>query len=214
MMQDIFRHETSYRGAAAMQTLSQVRFALCGAGAIGSLLADQLSRQGAQHLRVIDFDRVQAHNANTQLYRQEDNGALKVEALRTHCFRATGLEIEAMAKRLDEHNIARLLRGVDVVVDALDNSAGRGLLSRYCRESGLACLHLGMNGGYAEARWNEDYLVPADPPTGDACQVALARSLVLLTVATGSELLLRWALHGRRESCTITLEDLCIRPAG
>ncbi len=210
-MSDVFRHEERYRGSEALQKLGEVHFTLCGAGALGSLLADHLVRQGGRRLTVIDFDRVEAHNVNTQLYRLEDAGAFKVEALRAHCFRAAGVEIEALPKRLDERSAARLLRGADVVVDAFDNSAGRAVVTQSCRESGTACLHLGMNGGYGEARWNENYRVPGDPPGGNACVTPLARSLVLLTVVVGSEALLRWALKGIKDDYTITLEDLQVQ---
>ena len=210
-MNDLTQHEAMYRGQAAIDRLGTVRLVLCGAGALGSLIADNLLRQGMRQLKVIDNDRVEARNAGTQLYRQEDTGALKVEALRTHCFRAVGVEIEPVAKRLDESNALRLLRGADLVLDTFDNSASRRAVSQACAQNGIACLHLGMNGGYGEARWNESYRVPADVAEGDACEVPLARNLILLAVAAGSEAALRYLVDGRKENYAITLQDLSIQ---
>jgi molybdopterin-synthase adenylyltransferase len=210
IMSEMMRHEAAYRGEGAMAKLAEVRITLCGAGALGSLLADNLVRQGVRCLTVIDDDRVEAANAGTQLYTREDAGAFKVEALRGHCYHAVGVEIQAFAKRLDERTAGKLLGGSDLVVDAFDNSASRALVTHTCHAQGLDCLHLGMNAGYGEVRWNEAYRVPADAASGDACAVPLARNLILLVVAVGSEAVLRFLIEKRKEDYTITLGDLHI----
>ena len=81
-MPDLYHHERLYRGADLLARLEATSVTLCGAGALGSLLADNLSRQGIRRWKVIDRDRVEEHNAGTQLYGQSDVGARKVEALR------------------------------------------------------------------------------------------------------------------------------------
>jgi len=209
-MADIYRHEAAYRGREALDRLGRLHFVLCGAGALGSLLADHLTRQGVRRLTAIDRDRVEAHNAGTQLYGQADVGAYKVDVLRALCFRAAGVEIATIAKELDERTVKKFLRSADLVVDAFDNSASRRVVAEHCRAEGVACVHLGMNADYGEVRWNEDYRVPADVAEGDVCDVPLARNLILLVVAAGSEAILRWALEGRRENYTVTLKDLRI----
>src|SRR5512135_1446871 len=110
-MSDLYRHEAAYRGREALERLGGLHVVLCGAGALGSLLADNLVRQGVRRLTAIDRDRVEAHNAGTQLYTQADAGAYKVEALRAHCFRAAGVEIATYAKELDERTVKKFLRG-------------------------------------------------------------------------------------------------------
>jgi molybdopterin/thiamine biosynthesis adenylyltransferase len=210
-MTDAFQHEAAYRGREAIERLGRLSVTVCGAGALGSLLADNLVRQGVRQLAVIDDDRVEEHNVGTQLYGRADVGGLKVELLRAHLFRAAGVEATAHAKRLDERTARKLLRGAELVVDAFDNSASRRIVAEHCIEQGVACLHLGMNADYGEVRWNEVYRVPADAPAPDVCDVPLARNLILLVVAAGTESVLRWALAGRRESYTVTLKDLQIR---
>jgi molybdopterin/thiamine biosynthesis adenylyltransferase len=211
-MSELNLHERLYRGREAIEKLAAAKITVCGAGALGSLLADNLARQGAGRLVVIDFDRVEAHNVGTQLYRREDVGALKVDVLRGHIFRATGAEIETIAKRLDERTAAKMLRGSGLVIDTFDNSASRRIVTGHCREAGLPCLHLGMNAGYGEVRWNDVYRVPDDVVEGNACDYPLARNLILLVVAAGAEAALRWLLAGRQESYTVTLNDLKISP--
>ncbi len=205
-----FLHEALYRGQQALDRLEQAQIVICGAGALGSHLIDTLARQGARRLMVIDQDRVEEHNIGTQIYDEGDIGAFKAEVMQARCFRATGIEIEAVAKSLSERNIARLLRGANLVIDSFDNSASRRLVTEHCRTQNLACLHVGMNADYGEVKWNEIYRVPADVLGGNACEYPLARNLILIVVALGSEAALRFLLDGQKESYSFTLRDLSV----
>ncbi len=206
-----FHHEQLYRGADQLARLAATRLTLCGAGALGSHLADNLVRQGFGPLRVIDRDRVEEHNVSTQLYGESDVGAWKVEVLRNRLFRAAGVEVEAVAKELTERNARGFLKDADIVVDAFDNSASRRLVQEQCRALGLLCLHVGLYADYGEVIWDEAYRVPADV-AGDVCDYPLARNLVLLVVAVASEALVRFVLDGDRSNRSVTLRDLAIRP--
>jgi molybdopterin-synthase adenylyltransferase len=208
---DLTLHEGIYRGQKALQKLSQAQVTVCGAGALGSLLVDNLARQGFRQLSAIDDDRVELHNIGTQLYRQDEVGAFKAEVLRGHCFRAAGIEIGTFKKRLTESTVHKFLRGAGLVVDTFDNSASRRIVSEYCEQNHLACLHLGMNADYGEVHWNEAYRVPQDVVAGNVCEYPLARNLILLTVAAGSEAILGYILDARKENYSITLKDLSIR---
>jgi molybdopterin/thiamine biosynthesis adenylyltransferase len=206
-----FHHEQIYRGADNLARLNATRLTLCGAGALGSHLADNLVRQGFGTLRVIDRDRVEEHNVSTQLYGESDVGAWKVEVLRNRLFRATGVEIETHAKELTERNVRSLLKDGGLVIDTFDNSAARGLVQKECRAQGRLCLHVGLFADYGEVIWDEAYRVPGDA-AGDVCDYPLARNLVLLAVALASETLVRFVLDGTRQSWSVTLRDLAVRP--
>lgn len=205
-----FHHEAVYRGTDALAKLAEFPLALCGAGAVGSLLADNLVRQGFQKLCVIDRDRVEEHNVGTQLYGQSEVGGWKVELLRNRLFRATGVEIEAVQKELTDRNVRTLLKPGRLVIDAFDNSASRQLVQQHSRATGLDCLHVGLAADYGEVIWDEVYRVPQDVP-GDVCDYPLARNLILLTVAVASETLVRFALADERKNWSITLGDFAIR---
>ena len=205
-----FLHEVLYRGQDALDRLAQAQITICGAGALGSHLIDTLARQGARRLKVIDQDRVEEHNIGTQIYDEGDIGAFKAEVMQARCFRATGIELEAVAKQLTDRNVAKLLRGANLVIDSFDNSASRRLVTDHCRTAGLACLHLGMNADYGEVKWNEHYRVPGDVVEGNACEYPLARNLILIVVALGSEAALRFLLDGHKESYSFTLRDLSV----
>ena len=209
-MADIYLHEAAYRGREGMERLAGRSLAICGAGALGSLTTDNLCRQGFRRLSVADFDRVEPHNAGTQLYGRGDVGAFKVDVLKGHCFRSTGVEISAFNRRLEERTVAKFLTGADVVIDTMDNAESRRLVSEHCRKAGLDCLHLGMNADYGQVHWNEGYRVPADVAEGDVCDYPLARNLILAVVAVGCEALLGFLLGGSKQNYSITLRDLTI----
>ena len=204
-------HESLYRGAGAVEKLASVRVTLCGAGALGSNLADTFVRQGFERLRVIDRDRVEEHNIGTQVYGEGDVGAWKVEVLRNHLFRAAGVEIEAERKEFSERSAGKLLKDSEVVIDAFDNSASRRTVQDHCRAAGVPCLHAGLHADYGEVIWDEKYRIPSDAGQ-DVCDYPLARNLVLLTVAVAAETLVRYVLAGERQNWSITLGDFAVRP--
>ncbi len=212
-MPGAFHHESLYRGPEALARLASLRITLCGAGAIGSNLADNLVRQGAAKLRVIDDDRVEQHNISTQIYGESDVGVWKVEALRNHLFRACGIEIDAVRKRLTAQNAGSLLKDADLVIDALDNSQSRQIVQDHARATNVPCIHIGLYEDYCESIWDEQYRVPADRANQhDVCDYPLARNLVLLAVAIASETIVKWPATGERANLSATLKDFAVRP--
>lgn len=208
-MANKLHHEQIFRGAEAMKKLASVSVTICGAGALGSNLAMNLVRQGVCKLNVIDDDRVEPQNVGTQVYALDDTGGLKAELLKNIIYRDVGEEITASTKRLTDKNAAKLLGGADLVVDAFDNSASRAAVFEWSRQSGVACLHIGLNDQYGELRWNENYVVPSDAGD-DVCDYPLARNLILMVTALASELIVRFALKGSRENLSVTLADLTV----
>jgi molybdopterin/thiamine biosynthesis adenylyltransferase len=206
-----FHHEMLYRGTDHLARLAATPITLCGAGALGSHLADNLVRQGFGALCVIDRDRVEEHNVSTQLYGEADVGAWKVEVLRHRLFRTAGVEIEAVARELTERNARGLLKDAGVVLDTFDNAASRRSVQDQCRALARPCLHVGLFADYAEVVWDAHYRVPHDV-AGDVCDYALARNLVLLAVAVASETLIRYVVEGTRQDWSVTLRDFAIRP--
>ena len=206
-----FHHEQLYRGDV-LERLATTPIVLCGAGALGSHLADNLARHGARRLTVIDHDRVEEHNVSTQLYGESEVGLWKVEALRNRLFRATGVELETVRRMLDASNAAKLLKGAGLVIDAFDNHAARKAVQEAVRAGGLECLHVGLAADYAEIVWDAVYAVPPDPAAADACDYPLARNTILLAVAVASETIIRRLAGGPAESHSVTLLDFSINP--
>lgn len=58
------------------------RIHIIGCGSVGATLAELLVRLGLTKFTLYDFDKVEPHNLANQIFRQQDIGHLKVEALR------------------------------------------------------------------------------------------------------------------------------------
>lgn len=58
------------------------RIHIVGCGSVGSTLAENLARCGVTKMTLWDFDTVEAHNIVNQMFRQQDVGKPKVEALK------------------------------------------------------------------------------------------------------------------------------------
>ena len=206
-----FHHEELYRDRELIERLGGISIALCGAGALGSNLADTLVRQGFRSLRVIDKDRVEEHNVSTQIYGEGDVGAWKTDVLKNRLFRNVGVEIEAINKEITDRTATKYLKGADLVVDMFDNSESRRLVQEHSRRLNIDCLHVGLFADYGEVIWDETYRVPSDAGQ-DVCDYPLARNLVLLTVSVTAETLIRRVSEDIHQNWTITLRDFAIRP--
>lgn len=208
-----FLHEEHYRGKHLVADLAKHKIAICGAGALGSNLAESLARQGYTNIKVADFDRVELHNIQSQVYTESDVGATKTKALQARIFISTHCEIEILDKKLDENNIKKFLKDATLTVDAFDNSASRQLIQTYCREKKIPCLHAGLMEDYGEVIWDENYQVPRDAE-GDVCEYPMARNLVMIVVHIAAEEINNFCLQKmpRKSDWSFTLKDLTVKP--
>lgn len=58
------------------------RIHIIGCGSVGSTIAENLARCGLKKMTLWDFDKVESHNIVNQMFRQQDIGKTKVEALK------------------------------------------------------------------------------------------------------------------------------------
>lgn len=126
-------------GAAGQARLAESRVAIVGCGALGSVTAMALARAGVGMLRLIDRDVPEPSNLPRQILFDEADvraGVPKAAAARRHLAainsRAT---IDVEVADLTSVNAARLLAGVDCIVDGTDNFETRFLINDFaCRE--------------------------------------------------------------------------------
>jgi molybdopterin-synthase adenylyltransferase len=207
----IYYHEQLYRHPELMARVREMAVTVCGAGALGANITENLARSGFVRLKVIDRDRVEERNLSTQPYYRSDIGAFKAKILANSLFRALGATVDARVEELTASNAGKLLGGSDLVIDAFDNSAARQAVKDTCAGASLPCLHAGLAGDYGEIIWNECYRVPS-PAQDDICDYPLARNLVMLTVAVACEVVVGFTATGERRSFTVTLGDFAVRP--
>ncbi len=207
----MFDHERDYRTPELMGRLQDFPVTICGAGALGANLAENLARSGFGRLRVIDRDRVEERNLSTQPYYKTDIGAYKAKILANSLYRALGVAIEAKRVELTLDNSPKLLSQSGLVVDTFDNSTARQAVKDYCLGANLPCLHAGLAGDYGEVIWNESYRVPS-AVNDDVCDYPLARNLVFLVVAIASEVIVQFVATQAQRSYTVTLNDFAVKP--
>jgi molybdopterin-synthase adenylyltransferase len=207
----IFFHEQLYRTPALMAQLKDFPITVCGAGALGANISENLARSGAGSLVVIDRDRIEERNLSTQPYYKSDIGSYKAKILTNTLYRALGVTVDGRSKELTTTNAPQLLRDTNLVIDTFDNSVARQAVKDYCKDAQLPCLHVGLASDYAEVIWNDIYRVPS-PVNDDVCDYPLARNLILLAVAVACEVIITFVVTGVQQSFTVTLGDFAIKP--
>jgi molybdopterin/thiamine biosynthesis adenylyltransferase len=207
----IFFHEQLYRTQPAMAKLRDFPVTICGAGALGANITENLARAGLAQLKIIDRDRIEERNLSTQPYYRSDIGAFKAKIMANSLYRALGVKIEAQPKELTEENASQLIGKSSLVIDTFDNSIARNVIKNYCNQASIPCLHIGLASEYAEIIWNEFYRVPS-PANDDICDYPLARNLVIFTTAVACEVIIKYITTGTQQNFTITLEDFAVKP--
>jgi len=205
-----FVHEGAYRGEGLLKKIAAQHITLCGVGAIGSNLADNLVRQGFQKITAIDFDRVEEHNRNTQVWNIRDVGQLKVAALKSHLFNVMKVSVESIDKKLEASNVRKFLKAGSIVVDGFDNPESRKIVMEHCLDNQIDCLHIGLAEDCAEVTWNGRYHVPKKGTGIDVCEYPLARNTAMVAMLVGTESLIRYIDTGVKESYIISLKDFKI----
>jgi len=121
-------------GAEGQAKLGRARMLVVGLGGLGCPAALYLATSGVGKLVLNDFDRVDETNLPRQiLYSAEDVGALKVEAAKKRLSALNpGVEVIALAERLDGAALEAAVGGVDIVLDGTDNFAARFAVNRAC----------------------------------------------------------------------------------
>lgn len=210
MSNNLYHHEEIYRGEVFLDRLAQTHIFVCGCGALGSNLIDNLVRQGAKTISVVDKDRVEKHNINTQIWDEYDIGMTKANAIANKVLNVAGIDIATYDKELTSKNIKKFTKNCDLVIDCFDNSASRQLVYDFCKDK-IPCLHGGLYEDFGEVCWNDQYKVPDDQEDGDICDYPLARNIVMLTVLAMTEEILSFCEEPRYGNWNITLRDLSIK---
>ena len=133
--------------------LRQKRVLVVGCGGLGGHIIDQLSRIGIGTIRAVDGDVFEASTLNRQLLSKVNLlGVSKAKAAADHIARVNpDVSVEAMECFLTEENVAKLLAGCDIVLDALDNIPSRRILAAACEKANIPYVYGAIQGWVAQA---------------------------------------------------------------
>ncbi len=135
-----------------MKKLNESRVCVVGCGGLGGYIIEMLARIGVGHITAIDGDVFDETNLNRQLLSNTKNIGLskaeeakkRMELVNPH------VTIKAIITMLDESNAVDLLKGHDVVVDALDNIKSRKLIQKYSSKLNIPMIHGAIAGFYGQ----------------------------------------------------------------
>ncbi len=131
--------------------LLQSKVVIIGAGGLGGTVLELLTRMGVGQLIIADKDLIVDSNLNRQILSNETNlGQDKAEvAVRRVKEINSSIEITGHSVFIDSDNVKKIIKGAEVVVDALDNLPARFILQKACRELNIPLVHgaiAGFNG--------------------------------------------------------------------
>jgi len=141
-------------GEAGQKKLAAKTVLLCGCGALGTVIADQLTRAGVGELIIVDRDFVELSNLQRQvLYDEEDvkQRLPKSVAAAEKLTRINSeISIESVVADIDAGNIESLARGCDLILDGTDNFEVRFLINDASLELGIPWIYTGCIGSHGQ----------------------------------------------------------------
>ncbi len=138
-----YRRQLGLWGLDGQEMLESSTVAVVGLGGLGGVVSLYLAGAGVGRLILVDGDVVEPHNLNRQLLYDEASVGLPkavIAARRVREFNSC-VEVVPVQERLTPDNVHRILGGVDLIVDALDNWEARLVLDEYARETGTPLVH-------------------------------------------------------------------------
>jgi molybdopterin-synthase adenylyltransferase len=198
MMNDRYSRQILFRGIGreGQRRIGEAKVVVVGAGALGSVSSEMLTRAGIGRLTIIDRDFVEPSNLQRQsLYTEQDaaEGVPKAVAA-ARALRAinSDVEVTGVVEDVTADNIRSLCSGHDVIVDGCDNFEIRYLLNDFSVSTGIPWFYGAALGSYGLAMT----VLPGQTPclccvfpeapqagTGETCDTAGIIAPVIHTVA-------------------------------
>jgi len=137
-------------GEQGQARLGSARVGVLGCGALGTVVAELLTRGGVGYLRIIDRDVVELSNLQRQTLFTEHDAEQRLPKAMAAMQRLgeinSEVRVEAVVSDYVWHNALSLLSELDLVVDATDNYLTRLTLNDACLELGIPWVYGGAAG--------------------------------------------------------------------
>ncbi len=132
-----------------MERLGRSHVCVIGVGGVGSWAVEALARSGVGMLTLIDLDHVAESNINRQVHALEPTlGQAKVVAMRERIAAINPkARVEAVEEFVTPENAPALVRGFDIVLDAIDNVRAKVAIALACRAAAMPLVMAGGAGG-------------------------------------------------------------------
>ncbi len=134
-------------------SLKGFKVCVVGCGGLGGYIIEQLGRIGIGFITAVDGDVFDESNLNRQLLSEMGNLACsKAKAAEERMGRVNPLiTVIPIQQRLTADNGLEIIKGHDVVVDALDNIESRLVLEELAESAGIPLVHGAIAGWFGQA---------------------------------------------------------------
>ena len=135
-------------GFVGLEKLRKAKVCVVGVGGIGNPVVTQLTAMGIGKLKIVDRDIIEISNLHRQhLYTEEDIGRVKVEAAKARLEKInSSVQIEALPNSVTKYTAENIVKGFDIVVDALDSIDARYALNDACIKMNIPLIYAGALG--------------------------------------------------------------------
>lgn len=143
-----------------METLSKEEndslrnFKVCvvGCGGLGGYIIEMLGRLGIGHITGIDGDKFEVSNLNRQLLVHTENlGQSKALAAKERMNKVNPeVDFKAITEILTKDNGLEIIKGHDVIIDAVDNIETRFIIKNLAKVEGIPMVHGAIAGWYGQ----------------------------------------------------------------
>jgi tRNA A37 threonylcarbamoyladenosine dehydratase len=136
-------------GEATLARFGSARIGVVGLGGVGTWAAEALARSGVGNLTLIDLDHISESNTNRQIHALDPEfGKAKVQAMAQRIQAIhPGANVRALEEFVTQDNVVRLLYGLDLVIDCIDQVNAKAALIAHARNIGIAIVTCGGAGG-------------------------------------------------------------------
>ena len=135
-------------GFVGLEKIRKAKVCVVGVGGIGNPVVTQLTAMGIGKLKIVDRDIIEISNLHRQhLYTEEDIGRVKVEAAKARLEQInSSVQIEALPNSVTKYTAENIVKGFDIVVDALDSIDARYALNDACIKLNIPLIYAGALG--------------------------------------------------------------------
>jgi len=153
---DRYRRQAQFAplGKEGQSKLLESSVAICGCGALGSVLAERLVRAGIGRVRLIDRDWVEWDNLPRQTLFTEDDARHRVPKAVAAAEKLqqinSDVKLDIAVTDLTFRTAAQLLADVDLILDGTDNFETRFLINDYALAHNKPWVHAGCIGAQGQ----------------------------------------------------------------
>lgn len=151
-MKDRYSRNMTTLSPEENKRLKEYKVCVIGCGGLGGYVIELLGRLGIGTITAVDGDVFDITNLNRQILSAENligESKSKAAELRMSIVNSE-VKLNPIHAFVTEENCGEIIKGHDIVVDALDNITSRKLLEKHCEKLKIPMIHGAIAGWYGQ----------------------------------------------------------------